>query len=111
MESPQTPLSSTPTLFERSIAAVGYLGIFCLLPLLLHRDSAFALHHGKQGFVILLTWVLLWIGAIVPIIGAVVWFFGSIGLLLLILFGMVQALYGNLWEIPILGAYAKKLDF
>lgn len=103
--------SSTLTLLERIVAAIGYLAILCLVPLLLFRESRFAMHHGKQGFVILITWVLLWIGAIVPVIGWLIWAVGSMGLLLLMLFGMVQALYGNLWEIPVLGAYAKKLDF
>lgn len=103
--------ASQPTLTERVVAAIGYLGILCLVPLLLHRDSPFAMHHGKQGFVVLIAWVVIWVGAIVPIIGWLVWFFGCIALLLLMLFGMVQALYGNLWELPVLGTYAKKLDF
>ena len=33
-------------------AVIGYLGILCIIPLLLKRDNKFALFHGKQGLVL-----------------------------------------------------------
>ncbi|MDG1949410.1 MAG: hypothetical protein P8J32_01145, partial [bacterium] len=95
---PQTNLDE-----DRLIAAIGYLGILCLVPLLLKKNSAFAQHHGKQGLVVLLAWVVLWIGNIIPILGQIVWFVGSIALLILVILGMVNALQGKMWEMPFLG--------
>jgi fumarate reductase subunit D len=94
---------------DRLIAAIGYLGILCLVPLLLKKDSKFAQHHGKQGLVILIVWLALWVGNIIPILGQIVWTLGTIALLILIILGMVNALQGKMWEMPILGTYAKMI--
>lgn len=101
---PQTNLDE-----DRLIAAIGYLGILCLVPLLLKKNSAFAQHHGKQGLVLLLAWVVLWIGNIIPVLGQIVWFLGSIALLVLVILGMVNALQGKMWEMPFFGSFAKQL--
>jgi uncharacterized membrane protein len=101
---PQTNLDE-----DRLIAAIGYLGILCLVPLLLKKNSAFAQHHGKQGLVLLLAWVVLWIGNIIPVLGQIVWFVGSLALLVLVILGMVNALQGKMWDMPFLGSFAKQL--
>lgn len=94
---------------DRLFAAIGYLGILCLVPLLLKKDSAFAQHHGKQGLVILIVWFALWVGMIIPILGQIVWTLGSIALLILIILGMVNALQGKMWDAPFLAKYAKQI--
>jgi fumarate reductase subunit D len=101
------PQSDLPD--DRLIAAIGYLGILCLVPLLLKKDSKFAQHHGKQGLVLLLAWVALWVGNIIPILGQIVFSLGSIVLVILIILGMVNALDGKMWNMPLLGKYAKNL--
>ncbi len=94
---------------DRLISAIGYLGILCLVPLLLKKGSAFAQHHGKHGLVILIAWLVLWVGNIVPILGQIVWTLGTIALLILIILGMVNALQGKMWDMPVLGKYAKQI--
>lgn len=94
---------------DRLMAAIGYLGILCLVPLLLKKDSAFAMHHGKQGLIILIAWIALWVGNIIPVLGQIVWALGSIVLVILIIVGMVNALQGKLWDMPVLGKYAKHM--
>ena len=96
---------------EKFLAAIGYLGILCIIPLVLEKKSAFAQHHGKQGLVLLLVWLALWVGNIVPLLGAIIWFLGSLGLIMLIILGMVNAFQGHLWEMPVLGMYAKRMKF
>ncbi|PJA45104.1 hypothetical protein CO174_04685 [Candidatus Uhrbacteria bacterium CG_4_9_14_3_um_filter_50_9] len=94
---------------DRLIAAIGYLGILCVVPLLLKKDSKFAQHHGKQGLVLLIAWLILWVGNIIPIIGQIVWMLGTIVILILIILGMINALNGKFWDMPVLGKYAKQI--
>ncbi|OGL66914.1 hypothetical protein A2856_00200 [Candidatus Uhrbacteria bacterium RIFCSPHIGHO2_01_FULL_63_20] len=94
---------------NRLIAAVGYLGILCLVPLLLKKESAFAQHHGKQGLVLLIAWLVLWAGNIVPILGQIVWMLGSVVVIILAIMGIVNALNGKTWEMPVLGQFAKNI--
>ncbi len=100
-----------PTQQEKFIAAIGYLGVLCVIPLLLERKSAFAQHHGKQGLVLLLAWLVLWVGNIIPILGQVVWVLGSLVLIILVILGMINAFSGNTWEMPFFGSYAKSFMF
>ena len=94
---------------NRLAAAIGYLGILCLVPLLLKRNSPFAQHHGKQGLVLLIAWCLLWVGNIIPGGGTIVWALGSVVLVILLILGMINALNGKTWEMPVLGEYAKQI--
>lgn len=93
----------------RVISAIGYLWILCLLPLLGKRNSEFAQHHGKQGLVLTITSFILWLIAIVPVIGLIISFFGGIALIVLAVLGILNALQGKYWEMPYLGEYAKKI--
>ena len=94
---------------NRLIAAIGYLGILCLVPLLLKKDSAFAQFHGKQGLATLIAWIVLWAGNVVPVIGTFVWLVGSLALFCLAVVGFVHALNGEMWEMPVLGKFAKSI--
>lgn len=107
----EAPPSANPKDVEENkiIAALGYLGFLCLLPLLLKKDSPFAQHHGKQGLVLLIAWLILWIVNVIPFVGQVLWALGSIGILILVLLGIVNALNGIMWEMPVLGKYAKDI--
>ncbi len=94
---------------DRFIAAIGYLGVLCVVPLILKRDSVFAMHHGKQGLVLLIAWMALWIGNVIPVLGQIVWMLGTIALIILMILGVINALHGRMWEMPFLGNFAKQL--
>lgn len=99
----------TDTQNDKLFAAIGYLGILCLIPLLLKKDSAFCQHHGKQGLVLLIAWLILWVGNVIPVLGQIVWAVGSVALLILLILGIINALNGKMWEMPVLGEYAKQI--
>lgn len=94
---------------NKIIAAIGYLGILCLIPLLLKKDSQYAQFHGKQGLVLLIAWVVFGAVMIIPILGWIVGFFGNIACLILMIVGIVNALNGQMKELPWIGQYAKSL--
>lgn len=105
------PPTANPSDVEdnKLIAAIGYLGILCLVPLLAKKDSAYAQFHGKQGLVLFIVWVVLWFVNIIPILGQLVFMLGSLALLVLMIMGIVKALNGEMWEIPVVGQYAKQI--
>ena len=92
------------------LAILSYLGILCLVPLLLKKDNKFALFHGKQGLVIFLGEIAAAIISIVPFLG---WFIGFISVIIfgiLSLVGIVQVLMGNYWKIPVVADLADKFN-
>lgn len=91
-------------------AVIGYLGILCLLPLLLKKDNKFALFHGKQGLVLFIGEVGAAIINIVPILGQLIWVIAVLAFGILSLVGIVQALMGNYWKMPIMGDIAEKIS-
>lgn len=94
---------------NKLIAAIGYFGILCLVPLILKKDSPFAQFHGKQGLVLLIALVLLWAVNVVPVLGQLAWLAGSLAGFCLMILGAVNAYNGKLWEMPVLGGFAKKI--
>lgn len=94
---------------NKAIAAIGYLGILCLIPLLAKKNSPFAQHHGKQGLVIVIAWLILFVANVIPFLGQIAWFVGSLLLLALVILGIINALNGKFWEMPFLGEYAKRI--
>lgn len=83
-------------------AILGYLGILCLIPLLVKKDSKFAQFHAKQGLILLIGEFFVWI----PIIG---WLLG-IGIFILWIMGIINVLNGNMKPLPIVGDLAAKIN-
>ena len=99
---------------NKIVAAVGYLSVLCFVPLLAVKDSAYAQAHGHQGLAV----AVFGIGVLVfdtlfgwfPIIG---WFTaGALTLLWFVLsvIGVVKALSGEMWEVPVIGKYFENVN-
>jgi uncharacterized membrane protein len=91
------------------IAAIGYLWILFLVPLLYKKNEPLCLHHGKQGLVLFIFSILISIISAIPIIGWFIGFLGWLAVLGLTILGIINALRGDMWEMPYLGKYAKKI--
>lgn len=115
----QTPVQATPVnKFDpkdieanKLMAALSYIGILCLIPLLAKKDSPFAQEHGKQGFVLFLFAIALWVVGMIPFLGWIIWFAGWIFTVVVSFMGIFKALKGEFWEIPVLGQYRKMVNF
>ncbi len=98
---------------NRIVAAIGYVFILCLLPLLGKKESKYAQFHGKQGLVLTIAGVVLWLAsfvlAFIPVLGWLVMVLGWMSLVVLAILGIVNALAGKYWEMPFLGKYAKEI--
>jgi len=116
-ETAPTAPSGEPTSDEKVMGAIAYLGILFLVPLLAKKDSKFAMFHAKQGMVLFIIEVILWIinfVLIVSIVGvalaAIIWIIWMIiGIFALI--GLIQALSGKYWKLPVLGSWAESFKF
>lgn len=104
------------------LALLAYLPIFCLISALSNEEDEFVEHHTRQGFLLFISEILvsialqvikLVLGAI-PILGYLFYnFLGAIfwgTALALSVLGIKNVLDGNLWDMPVLGIYARRMD-
>ena len=95
--------------------AFAFLGVFLgiigfVIVLLAKKTDKYAMFYAKQGLVLTIAYVIIWVIAIIPILGWLVAIIGSIILLILWIIGWVYALSGEKKYIPIIGKYADKFD-
>ncbi len=100
-------MESTHKTSSKVLAALSYVGVLSLIPLLFGRGNEFVRHHARQGFLLFIVEVAVSFIAWIPLVG---WALG-IATIVLSAYGVFQALSGTMWELPWLGAYAKKLNF
>ncbi|MBU0769334.1 MAG: hypothetical protein KJ687_09610 [Proteobacteria bacterium] len=91
-------------------AVLSYLWILCFIPLLFKKENKFALFHAKQGLVLFICEIALWIVGIIPVLGWLISIVGSLICGIFALIGIIQALMGNEWKMPVLGDYAEKIN-
>jgi uncharacterized membrane protein len=86
-------------------AVLSYLGILIIVPLLSEdaKKSEYAKFHLNQGLVLLIASVALSMVWVVPILGWIVGFFGSIVLFVIWLMGLISAIQGEMKKVPLLG--------
>jgi len=115
---PPPPTGAAPGGDRTIFLVLSYLGILCLIPLLAKKDDPEVQWHAKNGlalFIAELIWVAVGIGFIfihVPFLGCgwaiircVVW----LGFLALSIMGIVKAMSGQRFRIPILTDMAEKM--
>lgn len=119
VEAGKTAEESTPKASElsdrlRIAAAMGYIPFLCFVPLIISDKGEFSLFHARQGIVItLITLILAVLGPaltiFVPFIGAMIALCLNAALALMIILGAWRAYQGEMWELPVVGEYAKKI--
>jgi uncharacterized membrane protein len=91
---------------NKLVAALSYLGLLFLVPLLVKKDSPFAQFHAKQGLVLC---IAFFIGSFffgIPFLG---WAAG-VFLVVVDIMALVKTLGGETWEIPVVKDIVKKLN-
>ena len=90
---------------NKNVAAMSYLWILCLVPLLGKRNSKFAQFHAKQGLVLfgieLIASLFIWF----PVLGQLF----MLALIVISAMGIVKTLNGESWEIPFIYNWSKKI--
>lgn len=88
---------------NKGIAALSYIWILFLIPLLTKKNSDFAKYHAKQGLVLFIFTTVVGFIMWIPIIG---WLLGIASFILFII-GLVNALGGKKEPLPLIGKYAE----
>ncbi len=96
------------------MALLCYLGLLIIIPLVTEaKKEAYVKFHIKQGIILLITSVVIWIASIIlafiPVLGWIIVFLAWIGLLVLVIMGIVNALTGKENILPVVGKYADKI--
>ena len=92
---------------EKFFAALGYVAFLFVIPLLVKPKSDYCKFHARQSMVMFLMWI---VGLV--FLFTVTWF-GSllnIGFIALYVLAMYRAYIGEMWNIPVIGALASKID-
>jgi len=95
---------------NKAMAAIAYIGILFLVPLLAAKNSPFAQFHAKQGLVLFLAGIAIGFVAWIPFLGWMVGFVGWILLFVLFVIGLMNALNGKKEPLPIIGSFADKFN-
>lgn len=109
-KSESTPVGQTPMQDDKIIAAIGYLWLLFLIPLLLKKNNDYCQFHAKQGLVLFVFSFIIMILGVIPILGWLIAFVGWVIIVIFALLGFVNALQGRKWEMPYLGKYAGKIN-
>ncbi len=99
--------SGDDVLEGKVIAILSYLSILCIIPLLFKRNNLFVLTHSKQGLVLFVAEVAIFILHI--ILG--IWFLklGMFILLTLSFIGLLAVLRGQYIQMPVVSSIAEKI--
>jgi len=94
---------------NKFVAMLSYVGILFLIPLLVKKDSKFAQEHAKQGLIICIAYIALMVVGVIPVLGWIAGFFGSLALLILDVIALVKCYQGEMWELPVIGQFRKEI--
>jgi uncharacterized membrane protein len=87
-------------------AVVAYLSLLCIIPLIVKKENPFVLFHGKQGLVIFIGEVALFI---LSIAFPFLWRIGLLLLLSLSFLGIIAALQGRSVRLPVVAKIADRI--
>jgi len=92
------------------MAVLGYIIFF--IPLLTEaKTDPFVKYHVKQGFILFITCIVSMIIGKIPVIGSIANWALNIGILVLLVIGILNALNGKEAPLPFIGKYAEKFQF
>ena len=91
---------------NKILAALSYVGVLCLVPLLAKKDSKFAQFHAKQGLVIFIGEVITMFLFFIPIISQVL----MLGLAVVSILAILKVMSGEWWKIPYVYEWAQKIN-
>lgn len=85
------------------MAILSYVGVLSLVPYLAEKDNKWVRYHAIQGVNLFIIEVILYIIRVIPILGWIVGWLGSIVTLVISIIGIVNVCNSEAKELPIVG--------
>ena len=104
-EEPPKPPLPPDVADNRLLAALSYVGLLFVVPLLAGQRSEYAMFHCRQGIMVFAVQSVLSLLVWVPVLGVLAYAV----VLTASVVGFVKAWRGERWEMPIIGKYAQML--
>lgn len=95
---------------NRLVAALSWIWVLSVIILLTKKDSPYVQHHARQGFVLFVASILVWI--VLGVLGPLAWFLRqllNLAVFVIIVVGFTQAIRGQWWKLPVLGQFGPKI--
>lgn len=96
---------------RRILAAISYIPLLFVIPIILVKNDEFVHSHAKQGFVLFIVELIIWILSKIPIIGFLFGYILGILVFLAALYAFIEALIGKFWKIPLIGDLSQEIKF
>jgi uncharacterized membrane protein len=115
--------ASAPSSNRTIMIVLSYLGILALIPLLVEKDDKEVQWHAKHGLVLLVAEIALFvvlsilhsivsaipvIGCLAALIGLLIWFVLTIGILVVHVLCIVKGVNGQRFMLPYVSEYANR---
>lgn len=94
----------------KAFAILSYLSILCIIPLILKKENKFCLFHAKQGLVIFLAEVGVFVLSVLPVLGGILWRLGVLFFGFLSIWCIIQVLLAKYVKIPLVSELAEKIS-
>ena len=93
---------------NKAFAIIGYIiPILFFIPLITDgKNSPFAKFHANQQLVLLISWIVLSIVGMIPVIGWILYPIGIIVLLVFAILGLINAAKGETKQLPMIGGFS-----
>jgi uncharacterized membrane protein len=115
--------ASVPSSNRTIMIVLSYLGILALIPLLVEKNDQEVQWHAKHGLVLLVAEIALYIvlsifmaiighipliGCVGGLLGVLVWFVLTIGILVVHILCIVKGVNGQRFTLPVISEYASR---
>lgn len=97
------PLPPSSGQKNTGMALLSYIGILVVIPLISAKDDPFVKFHIKQGLTLLVIMMVAWMFGFIPFIGWFVAAITTLGGLVLMIIGILNAVNGKEEPLPLIG--------
>jgi uncharacterized membrane protein len=96
---------------NRVLASLSYICILFIVPLIVKRESKFCVENAKQGLVLFIAEIIVWVLSYIPILGWIIGIICGAALFIIALIAFIYTISGKFWKVPFVYDFAKSFKF